>query len=237
VAGVLHLAAHRERILVAVTLSAVAKAHPDQIVLRLAGPFGIRPEVRSSEGLGLLTGLRPGSLDNTLTGSRASGGDPVRTGGEPSQARSALRLRAFLTILGLLCAVVGVVVFAVLRNIGWMVGFAVVALIAVLDLAIVLTRIRQGPHFQPGTDTPPYQPVESAPEKHTSRAPPTAETRKRRYLLLMGLCLTLFVLAWAWVRFYSTTAAVVMTIVAMTIPPLAVIVANAGSPINRRGGR
>jgi ABC-type transport system involved in cytochrome bd biosynthesis fused ATPase/permease subunit len=50
--------------------------------------------------------------------------------------------------------------------------------------------------------------------------------RKRLYLAMMGTCLTLFVLSWAVVRFYSTTAAVIMSVIAMVIPPLAVVVAN-----------
>jgi len=162
----------------------------------------------------------------------------VRTGSEPSQARSALRLRVSLAVFGLACAAAGVVVFAVVGNTGWMVGFVVLGLITALDLAKVINRIRQGPHYQPGATTPPYRSVESPGDPGASRRqPPTAEARKRRYLLLMGACLTLFVLAWAWVRLFSTTAAVVMTIIAMAIPPLAVIVANAGSPINRRRGR
>ena len=52
--------------------------------------------------------------------------------------------------------------------------------------------------------------------------------RKRAYFLLMGLCLTLFVLAWTIVRTISTTWAVIMSAVALLIPPIAVIVANAG---------
>lgn len=51
--------------------------------------------------------------------------------------------------------------------------------------------------------------------------------RKIRYLVMMGVCLTLFVAAWAVVRFYSVTAAVVMSAVAMCIPPFAAIVGNA----------
>jgi len=51
---------------------------------------------------------------------------------------------------------------------------------------------------------------------------------KRAYLILMGTCLTLFVLAWSVVRFYSTAAAVAMSAVAAVIPPIAVIVANHG---------
>ena len=43
---------------------------------------------------------------------------------------------------------------------------------------------------------------------------------------MMGTCLTLFVLAWAVVRFYSTGAAVVMSMVALVIPPFAAIIAD-----------
>jgi uncharacterized membrane protein YhaH (DUF805 family) len=54
--------------------------------------------------------------------------------------------------------------------------------------------------------------------------------RRRRfwYFTLMGICLTLIVLAWNLVRLWSTTAAVVMSVVAAVIPPVAVIVANWG---------
>lgn len=52
--------------------------------------------------------------------------------------------------------------------------------------------------------------------------------RKRWYFGLMGLCLVLIVLAWNVVRLFSTTAAVVMSVVAAVLPPIAVIVANWG---------
>jgi DUF3099 family protein len=52
--------------------------------------------------------------------------------------------------------------------------------------------------------------------------------RERAYLILMGICLTLIVLAWTLIWRYSIVAAV-----ALYIPPLAVIIANAG-PVNRR---
>jgi Protein of unknown function (DUF3099) len=51
---------------------------------------------------------------------------------------------------------------------------------------------------------------------------------KLPYLVMMGVCLVLFVLSWAVVRRFSTTAAVVMSLIALAIPPLAAIVANAG---------
>lgn len=59
--------------------------------------------------------------------------------------------------------------------------------------------------------------------------------RNRLYFILMALCVGLFVLAWAVVRLYSVTAAVVMSAVALAIPPIAVIIANAGDEGSRRG--
>jgi hypothetical protein len=56
--------------------------------------------------------------------------------------------------------------------------------------------------------------------------------RKKAYFLLMGSCIVLIVLAWNVVRLWSTTAAVVMSVVAALLPPIAVIVANWG----RTGG-
>ncbi|MDH2415560.1 DUF3099 domain-containing protein [Nocardioides sp. CER19] len=53
--------------------------------------------------------------------------------------------------------------------------------------------------------------------------------RRRTYLALMGLCLALFVLAWSVVRLWSLTAAVVMSLIAAVLPPIAVIVGNLGS--------
>lgn len=50
--------------------------------------------------------------------------------------------------------------------------------------------------------------------------------RKAVYGILMGTCLTLFVLAWAVVRHFSTGAAIGMSVVAMVIPPFAAVVAN-----------
>jgi hypothetical protein len=59
-------------------------------------------------------------------------------------------------------------------------------------------------------------------------------TRNRGYFLLMGVCLTLFILSWAVIRLYSVVAAVVISVVAMVIPPIAVMVANAGDESSRR---
>jgi hypothetical protein len=52
--------------------------------------------------------------------------------------------------------------------------------------------------------------------------------RQRWYFALMGVCLLLILLAWNLVRLWSTTAAVVMSVVAAVLPPIAVVVANWG---------
>jgi hypothetical protein len=49
----------------------------------------------------------------------------------------------------------------------------------------------------------------------------------------MGVCLTLVILAWTVVRQYSIAAAVVMSLIAMLIPPIAVMIANAGDEQSR----
>ncbi|WP_026410953.1 DUF3099 domain-containing protein [Actinomadura oligospora] len=56
--------------------------------------------------------------------------------------------------------------------------------------------------------------------------------RKVAYGIMMGTCLTLFVLSWTVVARFSPPAAIVMSIIAMVIPPFAAIVANWG--IDRR---
>jgi hypothetical protein len=44
----------------------------------------------------------------------------------------------------------------------------------------------------------------------------------------MGVCLALILLAWNLVRLWSTTAAVVMSVVAAVLPLIAVVIANWG---------
>jgi DUF3099 family protein len=69
----------------------------------------------------------------------------------------------------------------------------------------------------------------------TGPAGPSPPSRDRRlYFVLMTICIGLFVLAWAVVDRYSTVAAIVMSAVALVIPPFAAIVANAASAIDRR---
>ncbi len=58
---------------------------------------------------------------------------------------------------------------------------------------------------------------------------PASDRRRRRlYLGIMLPCLTLIIVAWTIVQWFSVTAAVIMSIVAMVMPPIAAIAANAG---------
>ena len=50
----------------------------------------------------------------------------------------------------------------------------------------------------------------------------------------MTVCIGLFVLSWAVLDHYSMTAAIIVSAVALVIPPFAVIIANATSAADRR---
>jgi hypothetical protein len=63
---------------------------------------------------------------------------------------------------------------------------------------------------------------------------PPSRRDKRLYLALMTVCIGLFVLSWAVLDHYSRTAAIVVSAVALVIPPFAVIIANATSAADRR---
>lgn len=69
-------------------------------------------------------------------------------------------MRLWLSVWGLVWAVGGTVAFALVGRTGWAVACGVLSLIVAVDLVVVLRRIRQGPHFQPGRDVPPYDPPE-----------------------------------------------------------------------------
>jgi hypothetical protein len=164
----------------------------------------------------------------------------MRSGDEPTHARSPLRLRAGLAAFGLATAIAGMVVFAYLHSVGWVLACGVLALLSVVDLVVISAHIRGGAHYQPGPDVPPYRPVSDLNPDAAERAvladrePVPIAVRRRRYTLLIGLALLLVVLAWTWVRTVSPTAAVLMSAVAMILLPVAAIVANAGSGINRQ---
>jgi hypothetical protein len=152
----------------------------------------------------------------------------MRSGDEPGHARSPLRLRLGLAGFGLVTALIAAVVVHRVAPAPVVIGFVAVAVLAAVDLAVVAYRLRLGPHFQPGPQIPPYRPLEPEARVRPAPVPLTEQVRMRRYLTIMITCLALIVVAWFWVRLYSTTAAVVMSMVAAVLPPVAVIVANFG---------
>ncbi|GGR71515.1 hypothetical protein GCM10010269_08000 [Streptomyces humidus] len=84
----------------------------------------------------------------------------MRTGSEPTTARSALRLRLGLALWGVVWTVFGTAVFALVGRPGWAAACGALWVVTTVDLALVVRHIRQGPHYQPGRDIPPYRPPE-----------------------------------------------------------------------------
>ncbi|MDT0451794.1 DUF6343 family protein [Streptomyces hesseae] len=91
----------------------------------------------------------------------------MRTGNEPMTARSPLRLRCGLASFGLVWTAAGTALFALAGRPGWAIACGVVMLVTVVDLVVIIRHIRQGPHYQPGRDVPPYEPVK--PSNHPGR--------------------------------------------------------------------
>ncbi|NUR60247.1 MAG: DUF3099 domain-containing protein [Catenulispora sp.] len=131
-----------------------------------------------------------------------------------------------MALIGLASAIGGVVFFLTQHAPGWAVGVGVIGLLALVDAIVVARHIRQGPHYQPGRDIPPYRPVEEPEDFGPARPPLSQRTREQVYLTMMGTCLVLVILAWTVVRLFSPGLAVGMSVVAAFIPPFAVMVAN-----------
>ncbi|MFB7027341.1 MULTISPECIES: DUF6343 family protein [unclassified Streptomyces] len=85
----------------------------------------------------------------------------MRTGNEPVTARSPLRMRFWLSVWGLLWAAFGTIAFALVGRPGWAAACGVLFLVVLVDMVLVVRRMRQGPHWQPGRDVPPYDPDRS----------------------------------------------------------------------------
>ncbi|XIG80170.1 hypothetical protein C1N81_33150 [Streptomyces sp. SGAir0957] len=81
----------------------------------------------------------------------------ARTGDEPVTARSPLRLRLGLALFGFVWTAFGTVAFALTGRPWWALACGVLALITAVDVVMILRHIRQGPHYQPGRDVPPYR--------------------------------------------------------------------------------
>lgn len=88
---------------------------------------------------------------------------PMRTGSEPSTARSPLRMRLVLSLWGMAWAVLGLAAFVATGRAGWATACGVLLIVSATDSCVVVHRIRQGPHFQPGRDIPPYEPDRGGP--------------------------------------------------------------------------
>jgi hypothetical protein len=58
-------------------------------------------------------------------------------------------------------------------------------------------------------------------------------TRRRVYFWLMGSCVGLITLAWLVVRLVSVPGAIAMSVLAMVLPPIAVVIGNSGPPDER----
>jgi uncharacterized protein DUF6343 len=82
----------------------------------------------------------------------------MRTGNEPATARSALRMRFWLSLWGLVWFAFATSAFAVIDRPGWAWACGVVLILVATDLVMIVRHRRQGPHYQPGPDIPPYEP-------------------------------------------------------------------------------
>ncbi|GAA3370105.1 DUF6343 family protein [Streptomyces sannanensis] len=89
----------------------------------------------------------------------------MRTGNEPATARSALRMRLALSVWGLIWAIGGTVGFTLAGRPGWAAACGVVMLIVLTDMTVIVHHMRQGPHWQPGRDIPPYEPDHGTPRR------------------------------------------------------------------------
>ncbi len=95
----------------------------------------------------------------------------MRTGSEPATARSPLRMRLWLSLWGTFWALFGLVAFSLVGRPGWAVACAALLALTVVDLCVVTYRIRQGAHYQPGRDVPPYEPDRGGRPRWRRRGP------------------------------------------------------------------
>ncbi|MEW2164120.1 DUF6343 family protein [Streptomyces sp. NPDC007084] len=102
----------------------------------------------------------------------------TRTGSEPVTARSALRLRFWLSAWGLIWAAGGTVAFVLAGRPGWAAACAALWLLVTVDMVMIVRHIRQGPHYQPGRDVPPYEPVDERSSPRPPGRPPRPPTRR-----------------------------------------------------------
>lgn len=90
----------------------------------------------------------------------------------------------------------------------------------------------QGPPDDPSDGMPPDPFTEQEERDFPGPVPPRRD--KRIYFALMGTCLTLIILAWVVIVHVSVLASVIMSAVALVIPPFAAIIANRASAVDTR---
>jgi hypothetical protein len=71
-------------------------------------------------------------------------------------------------------------------------------------------------------------------ERDGPAGPQPSRGDKRLYFVLMAICIGSVIIAWTVLDRYSATAAVIVSAVALVIPPFAAIIANAASATDRR---
>ncbi|WP_406448998.1 DUF6343 family protein [Streptomyces sp. NBC_00876] len=82
----------------------------------------------------------------------------MRTGNEPTTARSPLRMRLWLSLWGLAWAVFGLTAFTLSGRPGWAAACGVLLVLVLVDLTVIVHHLHQGAHYQPGRSVPPYAP-------------------------------------------------------------------------------
>ena len=99
----------------------------------------------------------------------------------------------------------------------------------------ITSRTAAGPYAAPAAfGRPPAGHRSFVTDGDNDPGPQPSRADKRWYFGLMATCIGLFVLSWAVIGRYSTLAAVIVSAVALAIPPFAVIVANVASASDRR---
>lgn len=94
----------------------------------------------------------------------------MRTGNEPTTARSPLRMRLWLSLWGLAWAVFGLTAFALTGRAGWAAACGVLLVLVLIDLTVVVHRLHQGSHYQPDRTVPPYEPGHGKRKRYGGRA-------------------------------------------------------------------
>lgn len=148
----------------------------------------------------------------------------MRRGDEPAPARNPLRLRLFLSAMGLLSWTTVAVVLAVLGHPVWSLPCMTGACLTAVDVAVVVRRLIAGSHRQPSPALPPNRPLPTA--DHQVLPP----ARAGCYLILAAGCLLLLVSSWVWVAHLSMATPAMMSLAAVLMLLAAAVPTGAATP-------